>query len=222
MWRCKKCGMDNSDNSYYCVNCGTNKTNVSVKHNVPAIRIAVLATAAIVAIGVIAYGIGTNNNGNEKLQEEATFNQAYSNTQVFDTTVTATPALTVEPTISDEWSVGQTPTLAQENNTETVATKTPSVEDVQQFGSEITYPQSSSYLPAYETMYVKSDKGDSIYVYWKSQRKEEYRRKNFFIEEKAEVTVLAREKGSACVIFTDVDGEQRIGWVNSSKLVYVY
>ncbi len=218
MWSCNKCGSDNSDNSYYCVNCGANKSNVSAKRNIPPIKIAVMATVAIVAIGAIAYGIGTKSNE----EEEASFNQTYSNSTTFDTTDNAIPTLTVESTISSEQAAEQTTTSSQETNTETVVHKTPSVEDVQEFGSEITYPQSSSYLPAYETMYVKSEKGDSRYVYWKSQRQDEYRRKNYFIEEKAEVTVLAREKGSSCVIFTDLDGEQRIGWVNSSKLVYEY
>ena len=97
----------------------------------------------------------------------------------------------------------------------------PSVEDVRAFGSEITYPKKSSYLDAYETMVVRSEKGHSINVYWKASGEEMYRRQNYYIKEGAEVTVLAREGAFSCVIFTGTkDQKQHIGWVVSSLLAY--
>ena len=97
----------------------------------------------------------------------------------------------------------------------------PSVEDVRAFGSEITYPKKSSYLDAYETMVVRSEKGHSINVYWKANGEEMYRRQNYYIKEGAEVTVLAREGAFSCVIFTGTkDQKQHIGWVVSSLLAY--
>lgn len=170
-------------------------------------------------IGTIAWAIGTKDSQEAMLHEaEATVNPALSFTPIIETTVNAA----LDSTILDDQTSTQTSMPVQEEKTEAITQKAPSVEDVERFGDEITYPKSSSYLSAYETMYVKSDKGDSIYVYWKSKRTDEYRRKNYYIQEKAEVVVLAREKGSSCILFTDEDGNQRIGWVNSSKLVYDY
>jgi len=104
---------------------------------------------------------------------------------------------------------------------ETIAAKAPSEEDVKVFGTEITYPQTESYLSDYETMYVKSYSGHSIYVFYKANVDEQFRRR-FYLYEGDEVTVLARENGLSCVIFTASDGEEHIGWVNSANLVYEY
>lgn len=99
----------------------------------------------------------------------------------------------------------------------------PSVEDVRAFGSEITYPKRSSYLDSYETMYVKSTKGHSIYVFWKANGDMAYLRGNFyFIPEATEVTVLARQGQFSCVVYNTQDGNQHIGWVSTPLLVYDY
>ena len=98
--------------------------------------------------------------------------------------------------------------------------KKPSVEDVRAFGKEITYPSPNAYLDAYETMYVKSEKGHSINVYWSYKASEETRRKNYYAFEGQDVTVLARQNGMSCIIFTAANNEVHIGWVGSSHLVY--
>ena len=82
-------------------------------------------------------------------------------------------------------------------------------------------PREDAYLPAYETMYVKSERGSSIYVYWKDNGASEYRRR-FVVYEANEVTVLARQDGFSCIIFKDQNGNDQIGWVNSDFLVYQY
>lgn len=104
---------------------------------------------------------------------------------------------------------------------ETLPPKAPSEDDVIAFGEVIAYPEDDAYLPAYETMYVKSTKGNSIYVYWNSNGADEYRRR-FLAYEADEVTVLARQHGFSCIIFEDRNGNEQIGWVNSDLLVYQY
>ncbi len=102
----------------------------------------------------------------------------------------------------------------------TSTSSAPSAADVSQFGNEIAYPNKNSYLPGYETMYVKSGKGHSIYVYVSSTGGEANRRKNYYCYEGDAVTVLARENGMSCVIFVAGNGETHIGWVSSKYLVY--
>lgn len=99
--------------------------------------------------------------------------------------------------------------------------KAPSEEDVIPFGEVIAYPESESYLSSYETKYVKAPKGHSIYVFWKPNGSDSYRRK-YLLYEADEVTVLACEDGFSCVIFTSNDGKRNIGWVNSDLLVSEY
>lgn len=99
--------------------------------------------------------------------------------------------------------------------------ESPGDKDIKALGDPISYPKSSNYLPDYEIMYVKSTKGHSINVYWKSQAKEEYKRP-FYAYEADPVTVLARENGMSCVIFTIKNGIRHVGWVASSLLVYQY
>ena len=99
--------------------------------------------------------------------------------------------------------------------------RAPSEADILPFGEVIAYPRKDAYLPAYETMYVKSERGSSIYVYWKDNGASEYRRR-FVVYEADEVTVLARQDGFSCIIFKDQNGNDQIGWVNSDFLVYQY
>ena len=105
-------------------------------------------------------------------------------------------------------------------STFTTSSSGPSAADVSRFGNEISYPNKRSYLSDYETMYVKSEKGHSIYVFFTSSGGEANRRKNYYCYEGDAVTVLARENGMSCVIFTAGNGETHIGWVASKYLVY--
>ena len=100
-------------------------------------------------------------------------------------------------------------------------TMTPSKDDILAIGENLVYPQAKSYLSEYETMYVKSEKGHSIYVYYAPKATESNRR-SFFAYEGDEVTVLARENGLSCILFPDANGNTHVGWVNSQHLVYVH
>ena len=111
--------------------------------------------------------------------------------------------------------------ILSSSSPEASAASKPSVEDVRRFGSEITYPKSSSYLDSYETMYVNAPKKHSIYVYWRANGDSAYLRGSYyFLSHGSEVTVLAREGKFSCVIFTTKNGKEHIGWVYTSELVY--
>ncbi len=97
----------------------------------------------------------------------------------------------------------------------------PSEEDIEEYGGMITYPQKKSYLDDYETQYVKSRKGHSLYVYWQSSLDDNVKR-SMYVYEADPVIVIAREKNASCILFVDVDGTKRAGWVPSKYLVDVY
>ena len=127
---------------------------------------------------------------------------------------------------------GEDPTIETETPTESIremetepekdmqSSREPSEDDLIPFGPVIDYPKASSYLPAYETMYVKAPKGYSIYVFWNPD--DASSRRKFYLYEGDEVVVLARQGSVSCVIFTDQSGEQQVGWVTSDYLVYEY
>ncbi|MBQ1938000.1 MAG: SH3-like domain-containing protein [Bacteroidales bacterium] len=94
----------------------------------------------------------------------------------------------------------------------------PSKEDLVPFGNKIAYPKEASYLDSYETKYVKSPKGNSIYVFWNADGPLSTSKRPFYLYEGDEVTVLAREKTRSCVIFTDLDGDKQVGWVSTNYL----
>ena len=70
-------------------------------------------------------------------------------------------------------------------------------------------------------MYVKSSQGNSIYLYWAPIGDAAHRRVHYVFE-KTEVTVLARENGFSCIIYTNDAGNKISGWVASEYLVYEY
>ncbi len=98
---------------------------------------------------------------------------------------------------------------------------TPSKKDLDAVGDNIIYPKASSYLDTYETMCVKSTKGQGIYAYWAPDADEEYRKTDAILEA-TEVTVLARENGMSCIIFINQRDHKHAAWVNSERLVYDY
>ena len=128
---------------------------------------------------------------------------------------TPTPVPTPAPTPVPTPAPTPTPTPAP------TPTMTPSKDDILAIGENLVYPQAKSYLSEYETMYVKSEKGHSIYVYYAPKATESNRR-SFFAYEGDEVTVLARENGLSCILFPDANGNTHVGWVNSQHLVYVH
>lgn len=94
----------------------------------------------------------------------------------------------------------------------------PSKEDLIPFGNKIAYPKEASYLDTYEIKYVKSPKGNSIYVFWNADGALATSKRPFYLYEGNAVTVLAREKTRSCVIFTDLDGNKQVGWVSTNYL----
>ena len=132
-----------------------------------------------------------------------------------------TPTPDREIYTSGDYTYSIKPTATTTPTVAPTSAKTPSKDDIFAIGENLVYPQNKSYLSEYETMYVKSDKGHSIYVYFAPEATESNRR-SFFAYEGDEVTVLAREKGLSCILFQDFYGNTHVGWVNSKHLVYVY
>lgn len=113
------------------------------------------------------------------------------------------------------------PTPTAPSSTTPITSLTPSKKDLDAVGDNIIYPKASSYLDAYETMYVKSTKGQGIYAYWAPDADEGYRKTDAILEA-TEVTVLARENGMSCIIYINERDHQHAAWVNSERLVYDY
>lgn len=225
MWKCNSCNTENPNNANFCCNCGARRPTGqqgTIQKSLQS-RTAILLSATVICVVAGVWMVNTLLAGDDKpvSNESRYFNSAY------EQEISSTPVPTPDPSPVSPVSPPPVPTVPTAPVPTPIITPepdpviTPSVEDVRAFGDEITYPKSSSYLSEYETMYVKSGKGHSIYVYWKAQGKDEYRRK-FYLYEQDEVTVIARENGFSCVIFTAKDGEEHIGWVGSSLLVYEY
>lgn len=207
MWTCKKCGANNSGNAQFCPNCGQPREpqKKPVKSGFPVQTVILCACVLLVLTAILLFFF--------KQQETPA---PVVTTQIVYVTVepAVAPVQTPKPAgISTTAPTTPTPVPTEEPR--------PSSEDLKPFGTTITYPSANAYLDHYETMYVKSGKGHSIYVFWKANGAEEYRR-SFYLYEKDEVTVLARQNGFSCVVFTDANGVSRAGWVNSAYLVYVY
>lgn len=208
MWNCRSCGSGNYDNAKFCGNCGASREKNAKGSEVDTKKAAIMATIAIVVIGIGCLALNLN-----RAPKEAQYpaSEPRATTYAQETMQLYTPKPTPLPTA---------PQIA-EPTPEPTPKATPCVEDLKAFGDEIGYPSSGSYLSDYETMYVKSDKGHAIYVYWCSQWGEDYRR-SLYLYDQDEVTVVARENNFSCVIFTAKDGKQHIGWVVSDFLVYEY
>lgn len=88
------------------------------------------------------------------------------------------------------------------------------------YPNDIVLPKSRSYLPEYCTKYVKSGRGDSIYLYWSPKGGDTLR--NHYVYEKTPVTVLAEEGNYSCIIFLKKEDIPILGWVNSKYLVDDY
>lgn len=133
-----------------------------------------------------------------------------------------TQAQTPEPTTQP--TPEPTPLPTPEPTLEPTPKIVPSKDDIQALiekneNNRIQFPKDSSYLSDYETMYVKSGRGHSIYLYFAPTGYEEHRRSHY-VYEGWEVTVLAREGNFSCIIYSGEDGTQFCGWVYSKYLVY--
>lgn len=93
-----------------------------------------------------------------------------------------------------------------------------SVKNDKKFPNNIVYPKSSSYLSKYEVMYVKSELGHSIYLFWDPKCTMDTKR-NHYVYEGDAVTVIAREGSASCIIYMNPEGHAISGWVESGFLV---
>lgn len=227
MWRCIKCGAENSDNANFCTGCGQPNPRTKKAKNTSgqskcgffgSVYFAIGTTALLfIVIGVLLY---------LKLNEPTPVLKTVTpspTVKVQTVTPTPTPTPTSTPTSTPTPASTPTPTPKLVSTPEPTASTvgSPSVEDVREFGKDITYPARSSYLEQYETKYVKSRNGNAIFVYWKAKGGDEYRR-GFTLPEKSEVVVLARENGFSCCTFTLSNGKRYIGWVATELLVDEY
>ena len=221
MWKCKKCGAQNSGNSSYCPNCGTKKGEAGNKQR-PTMNY-IFATALCVAVVcAIIVGVSSGRRPTPQLDAAAEHPATAQLSEFASTpfpeqtplptpepTPTYTPIPVLEPQVSD---------MPQE--------KTPSADDLKalqgnaKYPNNITFPKNSSYLSAYETMYVKTSRGHSAYVYWAPIGDADHRR-NHYVYEGDKVTVIARENGYSCIIWIS-EGISFDGWVSSDLLVFEY
>jgi serine/threonine protein kinase len=150
--------------------------------------------------------------------------------------VTTIVPVTLEPELTETEAPDAAPTgepdpeatpAATESPADTTAEKGPCADDLRAlqndpaYPNNIVFPKEQSYLAAYETMYVKSYLGNSIYLYWDASGDPSHKR-SYSVFEKTEVRVLARENGYSCIVFTSDDGHPVSGWVASENLVDSY
>lgn len=217
MKKCQYCNTLNSENAERCEACGKplqNSGAVSDQgNNYIAARkrpnkTTVVLTIAVLAVIAAMLGLF--------LRRPAGDTPRPNETDAIPTAAAApeetqAPVETAEPSPTMESTPEPTPEPTPEI--------CPSSYDLSAIGDDIVYPEENSYLASYETMYVRSEKGHSIYVFWDSSGNMEHRR-NRSLYEGDQVTVLARQDGYSCVIACNDSGEQFSGWVASSLLGY--
>ncbi len=90
----------------------------------------------------------------------------------------------------------------------------PGPDDLRGCDKDVTYPN-GTWLPAYETKYVKTEHGNRAYLRYTPSKDSSY---FGYVYERDEVTVLARQNGFSLVKVSDGVA----GWVTSSVLVDHY
>ena len=128
-----------------------------------------------------------------------------------------------DASVSKETSETGTPASREtsENTTPVLNSKSPSAADLDEIGDKIVYPGLNDYLSSYETKYVKSNKGHSVYVFGDASGDHSHLR-SLYAYEKDEVTIIARRNCYSCILFTTPSGKKASGWVNSNYLVSEY
>ena len=83
----------------------------------------------------------------------------------------------------------------------------------------VVYPNDSDILDKFETKYVKSGKGHSIYSFWDPDGEN---KRPHTVLEKTEVTVMAEYDGMSFCFYESSKGTEKVGWVGSQWLVDKY
>ena len=83
-------------------------------------------------------------------------------------------------------------------------------------GSAIALPDSKSYFPTLNTMYISAPKNNSVYVYRDLTANQNKTMPTAY--QGSRVLALAEQEGFTCVIYHDYDNKAHAGWVNSEHL----
>ena len=83
----------------------------------------------------------------------------------------------------------------------------------------VVYPNDSDILDKFETKYVKSGKGHSIYSFWDPDGEN---KRPHTVLEKTEVTVMAEYDGMSFCFYESSKGTEKVGWLGSQWLVDKY
>ena len=168
------------------------------------VRRAGLMTAIVLLLALALTGCGTKKAVSEEPKVAPTTLPAPV------PAATATPAPTPEPTPSPT----PMPMWMDPDSTG------PSLADVKGCDRRVIMPLDKHWLPEYETMFVKSKKGQGIVLRYCLD--DDYERNGYnwldFIPEGEQVTVLARRSGFSLIITAN----GVVGWVKSDLLVYEY
>ena len=168
------------------------------------VRRAGLMTAIVLLLALALTGCGTKKAVSEEPKVAPTTLPAPV------PAATATPAPTPEPTPSPT----PMPMWMDPDSTG------PSLADVKGCDRRVIMPLDKHWLPEYETMFVKSKKGQGIVLRYCLD--DDYERNGYnwldFIPEGEQVTVLARRSGFSLIITAN----GVVGWVKSNLLVYEY
>ncbi len=87
-------------------------------------------------------------------------------------------------------------------------------------GNAIVLPDSKSYFPTLNYLYISAPKNNSVYVYRDLTANPNQTMPTAY--QGSRVLALAEQDGFTCVIYHDLDNKAHAGWVNSDHLSYVF
>ena len=178
------------------------------------VRRAGLMTAIVLLLALALTGCGTKKAVSEEPKVAPTTLPAPV------PAATATPAPTPEPTATPAPTPEPTPSPTPMPMWMDPDSTGPSLADVKGCDRRVIMPLDKHWLPEYETMFVKSKKGQGIVLRYCLD--DDYERNGYnwldFIPEGEQVTVLARRSGFSFIITAN----GVVGWVKSNLLVYEY
>lgn len=122
----------------------------------------------------------------------------------------ADPELTPEP---ETVTAAPTPAAATPEPTETPARK-PSADDLKGSSDSLYHPKPENYLPEYQNMLTRAEKGDTVYVQYRPEKREYSRDVIIELDNNTPVTAIAKENGYTLVLVK----EGLAGWVPTQDL----
>ena len=97
--------------------------------------------------------------------------------------------------------------------TETPARK-PSADDLKGSSDSLYHPKPENYLPEYQNMLTRAEKGDTVYVQYRPEKREYSRDVIIELDNNTPVTAIAKENGYTLVLVK----EGLAGWVPTQDL----